>query len=273
MNIGGGMKIMKAIFGVLAVTALCFASVAQASSCGNKLCVPGDFPSPDGADFNMDLLSGSVHVDFGDLGGADSGLGGFTLNNFQPIGFHASPFSNGTDTSAGTSTLTYESINHYLIGSALIFGSTADFYLDGTGTGTLVDIDGTTGDWSLSIPLFATWANTLFNFGQVVLSTAQTYSYYGETYLNTDGDPVIDRLMHSISGQSMDYASGNAFLVGQAEINDPEFLLNGVRVTFGIYGNDPVVSSVPEPAVIWSMLFGLGLLGVAVRHRRRNLST
>jgi hypothetical protein len=242
----------------------------QASSCGtNKLCVPGDFASPDGADFKMDLLSGNVNVDFGDLGGANMGLGGFALNNFQPINFHASPFSGSTGASVGISTLTYESIDHYLIGSALIFGSTAEFYLGGTGTGTLIDIDGTKGDWSLNIPLYATWGNTQFNFGQVELSTAQTYNYYGETYLNSDGDLAVDRIEHSVSGQSMDYASGNAFLVGQAQINDPNFALNGVRVTFGIYGNDPVVSSVPEPAAIWSMLSGLGLLGLATGHRRR----
>jgi hypothetical protein len=228
------------------------------SSCGNKLCVPGDFPSPDGAYFNMNLLSGHVYVDvpsdvpgesygFGDIAGVNG-----TLNNLQPIQFHASPFSNPSGTSVGTSTLTYSTLSRYSLGSFLFLGRNMEFYLEGLGTGLLTDIDGIKGDWSMAIPLRAQLGRSqIFDFGTVLLSTAATYSYY----------PSIDEfVVGSVSGQSMDYATGDAFLVGQATST------NGLRVTIGMHGNDPVVSSVPEPSKFWYLLAGVSLLGLMVRN-------
>ncbi|MHB1213749.1 MAG: hypothetical protein ACYCY9_02075 [Thiobacillus sp.] len=247
---------MKRIAAVLAMSAVCFASQSSASSCGtDKLCVPGDFPSPNGADFSMDLLGGDVYLDF-PLGGS---VGGFTLTNLQPINFHASPFANPTDVSVGTSSLMYSAISHYSLGTISVFDIPAEFYLEGVGVGELVDIDGTKGDWSLNIPLHATWNGTVFDFGNVLLSTAATYSY-------NSGYKTIS----AISGQSMNYATGNAFLVGQAMVTGENPFL-GLRITLGLNGNDPVVTSVPEASVVWQLLAGLGLLGVVVRIRNRSL--
>jgi hypothetical protein len=248
---------MRSTATFLLISAVCFASQASASSCGtDKLCVPGDFPSPNGADFNMDLLGGDVYLDFPSGGAA----GGAPLDNLQPISFHASSFTDPIGASVGTSTLTYANINHYSLGSFIFFDSLAEFYLEGTGFGELVDIDGTKGDWSLNVPLFGTWHDIQFNFGSVQLSTASTLSYYS-----------VSSGLTSLSGQSMNYATGNAFLVGQATVTDPTNPFVGVRITLGLSGNDPVVTSIPEPSVVWQLLAGLGLLGVAVRIRNRSL--
>lgn len=251
---------MKPLAYLFAISVLCLGSEAHASACGYTLCVPGDFPSPDGADFNMNLLSGHVYVDvpsdvpgdsygFGDIAGAIDG----TLKNLQPIQFHASPFSDPSGTSVGTSTLTYSTLSRYSLGSFFFLGRKMEFYLEGTGTGFLTDIDGTKGDWSLAIPLRAKWGlSQTFDFGTVLLSTAATYSYY----------PSIDEFVTgSVSGQSMDYATGDAYLVGQATST------NGLRVTIGMHGNDPVVSSVPEPSKFWYLLAGVLLIGLTVRNR------
>jgi hypothetical protein len=250
---------MKQITYFLAVSALCLASQASASICGtNKLCVPEDFQSPNGADFNMDLLGGTVYLDWA---GQQSGTGiaEAPLNNLMPIGFHASPFSNPTNSSVGTSTLSYSSINHYSLGTFDVAGAQAEFYLQGTGSGNLTDIDGTQGNWSLNVPLYATWNDIQFNFGNIQLSSAGTLYYYSISGLS------------SLSGQSMDYASGNTFLVGQATVTDSNNPFYGVRVTLGLNGNDPVVSSVPEASIGWQLLAGLGVLGGFCRIRNRSL--
>jgi hypothetical protein len=253
---------MKSTATFLLVSAVCFASQASASSCGtDKLCVPGDFLSPNGADFSMDLLGGSVYIDWP----SGSSLGGFTVTNLQPINFHASPFVNPTGVSVGTSTLTYSAISHYSLGTISVFDIPAEFYLEGTGVGELVDLDGTQGNWSLNIPLRATWNGISFDFGNALLSTAATYSYYSG--YNVYSGPTLS----TISGQNMDYATGNAFLVGQATVTDSNNPFYGIRVTLGLNGNDPVVSSVPEPSVTWQLMAGLGLLGAVVRFRSRSV--
>ena len=256
---------MKQISCILAAAALCLAPQAFASTCGtNKLCVPGDFSSPDGTDFSMDLLSGKIYFDISGSSGGQA-IGDATFNNLQPIYFHASPFADPIGSSVGTSTLSYSNINHYSLGSFLFFGVTAEFYLQGTGFGTLVDIDGTKGDWSLNVPLFATWNGVQFNFGNVQFSTANSFNFYAFNPVSYTFNNLT-----SLSGQSMDYATGNAFLVAQTTITDPSNPFNGVRITLGLNGNDPVVS-VPEASVVWQLLAGLGLLGIFTQIRNRSL--
>jgi hypothetical protein len=241
---------------ILAAAALLLSAQAAASTCGtSKLCVPGDFSSANGADFNMNLLGGNVYLDFSS-GGAVLDIE-TTLYNLQPITFHASPFANPTATSAGTSTLTYSAISHYSLGTFPVYGFDAEFYLEGTGFGELVDIDGTRGNWSLNVPLRATWNGTSFDFGSVLFSTAASYSYYSAY-----------KTLSTISGQDMDYATGDAFLVAQATVIGGPF--SGLRITLGLNGNDPVVSSVPEPSVASQLLAALALLGAAVRVRGRS---
>lgn len=250
---------MKSALAILVISSLGIISTAHASSCGNVLCVPGDFPSPSGADFTMDLQAGSVHV---------ANAGGFALNNLQPIGFHASAFSNGNGASAGTSTLTYSDINNYLVGTSDFYGATMSIYISGVGTGTLVDLDGTQGTWSLSVPMYATWQDQTMDLGTVTLSTAQTFKYQNDTYIDSNGNLVADGLVHTISGQNMDYATGSAFLVGQGLVANGAF--QGVNVILGIYGNDPLVASVPEPENYLMMLVGIGLVGF-MQNRRKTM--
>lgn len=249
---------MNKIASLCAISAMCFTSYASASVCGtDKLCVPEDFPAPNGADFQMILLGGTMYVD---TPGVQQGVLSATLINPQPITFHASPFSNPAGTSAGTSTLTYSNINHYSVGTFNVLNMPAEFYLQGTGTGSLVDIDGTKGHWSLEVPLYATWNNTQFNFGNVLLSTAAAYQYYGASPANP---------LKTLIGSSMSYATGDAFLVGQATVTDPTNPFYGFRITLGLNGNDPVVSSVPEASVVGQLLAGLGMMGLVVGARRR----
>ena len=115
------------------------------------------------------------------------------------------------------------------------------------------------------MPLFATWNGIQFNFGNVQLSTANSLDFY--YYDITNG--TLNNLT-SLSGQSMNYATGDAFLVGQTTVTDPGNPFLGVRITLGLNGNDPVVT-VPEASVVWQLLAGLGLLGVVVRIRNRSL--
>lgn len=251
---------MKSTLAILAISSLGIISTAQASSCANVLCVPGDFPSPNGADFNMDLITGTVQLDFG----TSNLQGGWNLNNLQPISFHASPFTNPNQTSVGFSTLTSLNIDHYTIGNFDIFGSTAEFYFSGSGSGTLTDIDGTKGDWSLTAPLEATSAGDTFDFGQVTFSTSASHSYY--IYQKPPFQYPVP--MATITGQSMDYATGNAFLVGQGSITDPDSSLYGLTVTFGLNANDPLVSTVPEPESYSLMFAGVIMLGLLVRRRQ-----
>lgn len=256
---------MKGMTTIWVMAAMAFATHASASSCGtDKLCVPGDFPSPNGADFSMDLLNGKIYFDSSGSSGGQA-IGDATFDNLQPIYFHASPFANPIGSSVGTSTLSYSNIDHYSLGSFLFFGVTAEFYMQGTGFGSLVDIDGTKGDWSLNVPLFATWNGVEFNFGNVELSTANSLNFYSFNPAN-----YTYKNLTTLSGQSMDYATGNAFLVGQTTITDPSNPFNGVRITLGLNGNDPVVS-VPEASVVWQLLAGLGMLGIFAQIRNRSL--
>jgi hypothetical protein len=238
---------IKLTFASALVAGLLAAAPAQA----NKLNVPGDFPNS----FAMNLLGGVMMVD-----NPSSGWGvaqGSVTTDAKRILFDASAFD-GSGPGAGTSTLTLTSFNHWDIGSADILGSTVDFYIDGPGTGTLVDnADSTAGNWTLQVPLYATWNGNDFLFSDFTLSTAASYSYY----------PVGHYPKATITGSAMDYATGDAYLVGQSSSGFDSSPFPGMRLTVALYGNDPVV--VPLPAAV--LLFGsgaLGLLGLGVRRRR-----
>lgn len=186
---------------------------------------------------------------------------GSVSTDTKRILFDASAFD-GIGPGAGTSTLTLTSFNHWNIGSADILGSTVNFYIDGPGTGTLVDnADSTAGNWTLQVPLYATWNGVNFLFSDFTLSTAASYSYYPSGYY-PNGTPLT-----TINGSAMDYATGDAYLVGQSSSGFDNSPFPGMRLTVALYGNDPVV--VPLPAAV--VLFGsgaLGLLGLGIRRRR-----
>jgi hypothetical protein len=211
--------------------------------------VPDDFPGS----FHMDLLNGFAVFDFDPAYGSSGYIGDIPLDtSTNQILFSASAFD-GIGGGAGTSTLALEPVNMN-IGTSTFFGNTISFYLDGSGSGTLVDLDGTQGDWTLNLPLFADWITNTVEFPEFSLSSAASYQYAGPSHQET------------IDGLAMDYASGNTFLVGQSTIADPNSPFKGARVTIGIYANDPTI--VPLPATMW--LFSSGLFGLVGVLKRRN---
>jgi len=241
---------MKKIYNLWAASLVLISSTHL--SFAGSLNVPGDFPGS----FAMDLLAGNAFWDFTGSSGCTSNCPGFELGidtTAKQILFDATAFD-GVGAGQGTSQLTLAPINDWFIGSGVFGGATGSFYVDGSGVGTLVDNATTTaGHWSLQVPMYAMWNGTRFDFPDMVLSSNATYNYW-------------DTLQQeqTLAGTIMDYASGNTFLVGQSVINDPTHPFNGLRLTLGFNGNDPVVSTVPIPAAIWFFGSGIfGLIGVA----------
>lgn len=218
----------------------------------SKINVPGDFPGS----FAMDLLGGTLIIDHPT--GVPIGTG--SVNTLaKQILFTASAFD-GAGVGAGTSNLTLQSISNWEIGTTPnIFGYDALFYINGSGNGALVDNStSTAGHWSMNLPLYALWNGVDFYFSDFSLSTNATYNYYS----------VSEPGLQTISGQIMDYQTGDAFLVGQGVVTDPLNPFYGIRITLGIYGNDPV--AVPVPAAVWlffSGLMAIGGLGYRMRHK------
>ncbi|MDH5767086.1 MAG: VPLPA-CTERM sorting domain-containing protein [Gammaproteobacteria bacterium] len=232
---------------VLASMVLVFSTSVHAA----KVNVPGDFPGT----FNMDLLGGNFYWS---VPGFTEGFELAIDTQAKAIQFDASAFDNSSLYGEGTSSLTLDPINDWHIGTTGYFGtSPVEFYVHGAGTGTLVDNDtSTAGDWTLEVPMYATWNGERFDLPNMILTTSATYSYLG-----------IYGGYQTISGTSMDYETGDAFLVGQSVFNNPDSLFHGTVVTLGFFANDPVVSAVPVPAAAW--LFGSGLIGLAGFARRR----
>ena len=160
--------------------------------------------------------------------------------------FDATAFD-GVGAGAGTSQVTLNPISDLWIGSSTFMGAEGSFFIDGAGTGTLADTAGSTaGHWTLSVPMYAIWNGTRFDFPELTLSTEASYSYWDTASAS-----------QTLSGQIMDYGTGDAYLVGEANITDASHPFNGLLLVLGFHGNDPVVSPVPLPAAAW--LFGGGL--------------
>lgn len=204
-----------------------------------KLNVPEDFPGT----FSMELLGGQLRL-------------GSTFDSPVPVNasgfnilFEAEEFDN-VGAGNGSSALTLISTEEWFIGSAMIFGARADFYINGAGTGTLVDnIDSTEGHWTLNTPLHITWSGVDFQFDDFTLSTDACYTWIDETDC----------------GSAMNYETGDAYLVGHHTVQGGDFA--GLPITLGFSANDPPVSAVPVPAAIW--LFGSGLIGLIGLVRRK----
>ncbi|MGB5260724.1 MAG: hypothetical protein WBO34_09410 [Gammaproteobacteria bacterium] len=225
------------------VTTLTLSTLFFGTASASGINVPGDFPG----DFYMDILSGFANIDI-----ETSHIGTFDLDTTSnQIPFTATSFTpDGTGAGISSISVANSAIN---IGSTLFFGMTMNFFLEGGGTGSLDDIDGTQGHWNLTMPLFADWNGGIWGIGDFGFSSAESYDYFGASGLT------------SISGDIMNYATGNTFLVGQATITDPDSPFIGIRVTLGLNGNDPVVA--PVPAAVW--LFGSGLVGLVGLARRK----
>ena len=214
-----------------------------------KINVPEDFPNS----FHMDLLSGFVIVDYADGAAAPGQIDISPTGGISQILFDATEFD-GIGIGEGTSSLTLTSHNAELA-TFISFGTQGSFYLNGQGTGTLTDLGNGSGDWSMDLPLYAEWSTNIFNFNDISLSTNASYSY------NLTDSITGSTSTQTISGISMDYESGDAFLVGQSTVTESGHPWEGLRITLGIHGNDPVlVSAVPVPGAVW--LMGSGLIAL-----------
>lgn len=242
---------------------LVLASVVLSSSTGvsaAKLNVPGDFPNS----FHMDLLSGSVIVDYEGGLALPGQLEVIPTGGVSQILFDATEFD-GIGAGEGSSNLTLTS-NNTVLASFMFSNITGSFYLDGTGSGTLVDNGNGSGEWSMNLPLYAEWAGNIFNFSDINLSTNASYSYNTAVY-NIFGD-IVGSTTQTISGTSMDYETGDAFLVGQSTLSESGHPFDGLRITLGLVGNDPVLVT-PIPAAAW--LFGSGLIALVGFAKRKKV--
>ncbi|MBI3433187.1 MAG: PEP-CTERM sorting domain-containing protein [Hydrogenophilales bacterium] len=208
--------------------------------------VPGDFSQPVN-NFTMNLLGGWFNAGY-----QNSDI---TTNGDQ-ISFTATQFDHvgpGQGTSSLNANLSGVEIGY----SPSFITQPTTIYADGQATGTLVDnATSTQGQWTLNAHLYANWGNMQgIDLGVVSLSTGASYTYY-------------DAWNHTAvaTGSAMDYASGLAYFVGQGIIQSGPF--NNLRVTLGLWGQDPVATTVPSPGTAW--LMGIGILGLAgIAHRRR----
>jgi len=222
---------------IIGVACVCLAVISTANAA--KLNVPQDFPGS----FSMELLAGEMHI-------ADGQSQPFQINTEgYNILFDAAEF-NFVGAGAGSSALTLASTESWFIGSSMIFGFQADFYIDGTGTGVLIDnAVSTAGHWTLNTPMYATWNDLEFRFNDFMLTTDACYPSSTST----------------ICGSAMDYETGDAYLVGYQVVQDGPFV--GMPLAFGFFANDPPISTIPVPAAVW--LFGSGLLALYGTARRK----
>lgn len=234
----------KAVLLLVAVVAVLWSS---ASAHAGPIDVPEDFPG----NFRMDLLAIDIFVD---RPSTSTGLGSATVNPTElGINFSASAFDGDGTPDWGTSTLTTLA-QSFLLGGTQYLLKDIELFINSGGPGTLTDLGNGTGDWELTVPLRVDYDGSQVALFDVTLSTSSTFSYYDQ--LN---------VLQSVSGQAMDYATGDALLVAQAMLDQGPLSGSGLRGTLVINGNDPVV--VPEPSSI--LLVAIGLIGLASNERLR----
>jgi len=246
------MKLLGAgaLFCAILITGL----LSSASALAGNLNVPGDFPGH----FRMDLLAISA---FADHPGSGEGEGSCTPNSNEfGIDFSATAFDGDGSPDWGTSTLE-TTAQVFEVGRTKLANKDLVFFIAEGGPGTLVDLGNGTGDWTLTAPVRVEYDGETAAEIDGTLTTNGSYSYYDE---NDD--------LQSVSGVAMDYATGDALLVGQIEFTDG--VLQGYRATFAINANDPLLlSSEPVPTLSqWGLItFGMLLLtamALALRRQR-----
>lgn len=270
------MKVSR-LMSAMCVCFFTFISASYASPA--KFDIPGDFPGT----FQIDFLG----TDF-KLGGVPSGsLSTESVIQFS-VGSESSPDSGVYNISASSSGFNF-------LGFEPVPGLGFDIYGAGTGTGTF---DTNTGHWTLDMP-------TLFvNVGGDHLGNEISYGTRVDFHLTTENvlipasNSVPSYMTTSATPMVLDESSldpwGDLNLVAGGVITDPSelslaydfglindigngytnFILDpniwmGTQYEFDIYGNDPLVNSVPVPAAVW--LFGSGLLGLIGIARRKKV--
>ena len=256
---------------LLGTVCACFFTFVSAAAFASpaKFDIPGDFPG----DFQIDFLG----TDF-KLGGIPAG----TLSTESTI-----QFSVGSETSTGSGIYnTSVSPSGFSFLGFMPSGLTFDVYGAGAGTGIF---DSATGHWEIDMPtlfvnhgsdhlgnpvyggtrldLHLTTQNifipaSLSNPGY--MTTTATPMVINESSLDPWGD--LNLVAGGVIPNSADLTMAYDFgLIGDISNNYANFTLDpgywtGAQYEFNIYGNDPLVSTVPAPAAIW--LFGSGLLGL-----------
>ena len=236
-----------------------------------KFNIPGDFPGT----FQIDFLA----TDFFLGGQAAGGLS--TASTIQ--------FSVGSETSPGSGIYnTSISPGGFSFLGFFTSGITFDVYGAGTGTGTF---DTNTGDWEIDMPTL--WVNsnpdgtaygTRLDYHLTTQNILIPASGSNPAYMTTTATPmVIDESSPEPWGDLNLVAGGivpnstdlqlvyDFNLIDSIGNNYTYFLLDnnpfvGVQYEFNIYGNDPIVETVPIPAAVWLFSSGmLGLIGIARR--------
>ena len=257
----------------------CFFTIISTATLASpaKFDIPGDFPGT----FQIDFLG----TDF-KLGGVSSG----SLSTESKV-----QFSVGSESSSGSGiyNISTSPSGFDFQGFKPITGLDFDIFGAGTGTGTF---DTNTGHWTIDMP-------TLFvNVGSDHLENPISYGTRVDFHLTTENilipasgtSPAY--MTTSATPMVIDESSlepwGDLNLVAGGVIADPlnlalaydfgliseisngytDFRLDpkiwtGAQYEFDIYGNDPLVNTVPVPAAVW--LFGSGLLGLVgvARHK------
>jgi hypothetical protein len=211
--------------------------------------VPGDFPG----NFRMDLLVISA---FADHPGTGTGVGSLTLNPEElGIDFSATAFSGTGTPDWGISTLeTTEQV--FEMGRTKLLEEDLVFFVEAGGPGTLVDNGDGTGHWTLTAPVRVEYDGETVAETEGTLTTDGSYSYYDKH----------DHL-RSVNGVAMDYATGDAVLVGQIEFT--QGFLQGYRATCAINANDPVrVRGTPTLSPWSQLVLVMGLLVAGLKVRR-----
>ena len=244
------VKLLRAgaLFCAILITGL----LSSAPALAGELNVPGDFPG----NFRMDLLVISA---FADHPGDEFGEGSLTLDSEEfGLDFSASAFSGTGTPDWGTSTLE-TTAQVFEVGRTKLLNKDLVFFIEAGGPGTLVDLGNGTGDWTLTAPVRVEVDGETVADTDGTLTTNGSYSYYDEH----------DHLQ-SVNGVAMDYATGDAVLVGQIEFS--QGFLQGYRATCAINANDPVLLDIRVPTLSpWSQLvlvMGLLVAGLKVRRWR-----
>ncbi len=258
------------LFGALCACFLTLVSGVTSASPA-KFNIPGDFPGT----FQIDFLG----TDF-KLSGSSSG----SLSTASII-----QFSVGSETSAGSGiyNTSVSPLGFSFLGFEPVAGLGFDVYGAGTGTGTF---DTTTGDWEINMPTLFVNVSTDISGNVTTYGTRLDFKLTTQNifvpsaggslpgYWTTTATPmVIDESspdpwgdLNLVAGGIVPNSADLVLAYDFGLINDigntyTNFLLDanvweGVQYEFDIFGNDPLVSTVPVPAAVW--LFGSGLLGL-----------
>jgi hypothetical protein len=278
VNKGGGFMKSRFSGGVCAFLMVLVSSGASASPA--KFNIPGDFPG----DFQIDFLG----TDF-KLAGTPTGA----LSTASTI-----QFSVGSETSAGSGiyNITIAPQGFNFLGFQPVSGLPFDVYGAGTGSGTF---DTTTGHWSVDMPaLFVQVGDD--GFGGSVGDGTRVDFHLTTSNIFIPGDGFVPGYMTSFaSPMVLDESSpdpwGDLYLVAGGLVPNSAALtlaydtdlinsiagsysawsldenhFQGIQYEFDIYGNDPLVSTVPVPGAFW--LFGSGLLGLIEISRCRKVA-